>query len=472
MDVKSAFLNGDLLEKVYVHQPPGFVNSKDAGKTLKLNKALYGLRQAPRAWYACLDQELMQLGFRHCILEHAVYRRGDIESFLLVGVYVDDLIICGPNVGEINKFKQQMMKSFKMSDLGLLSYYLGIEVKQKKEEITLSQRAYTAKILEVARMTGCNTCCTPMETRAGRPLNLVGFSDSDHAGDKNDRKSTMGIVFFLGGNLITWASQKQKVVALSSCEAEYIAASAAACQGVWLSRLMAELVGNGTAEKFKLFVDNQSAIELSKNPAHHDRIKHIDTRFHYRQVQQPAPARVIAADGSPKELPASSSSSRVSDVVGHSRDTASSTSFFVCNSDALYFNEHPPVLSPGELLRPGQIYFVPPADMLERPLSTADMAALAVRASTALASSSTPRSRRARGGDKKKAVVRVVPVRKEMEDDGGEDVGLFNEKLNQLTLGQFGVASSVSPAKRAEKEKLAAASRLKRALSLVQEDAE
>jgi hypothetical protein len=116
---------------------------------------------------------------------------------------------------------------------------------------------------------------------AGRLQSLVetGFSDSDHAGDRNDRKSTTGIVFFLGGNLITWDSQKQKVVALSSCEAEYIAAAAAACQGVWLSRLLAELVGDGTAEKFKLFVDNQSAIELSKNPVHHDRSKHIEGVF-------------------------------------------------------------------------------------------------------------------------------------------------------------------------------------------------
>ncbi|KAJ1278313.1 hypothetical protein BS78_04G070800 [Paspalum vaginatum] len=207
-----------------------------------------------------------------------------------------------------------------------------------------------------------------------------------------------------------------------------------------------------------------------------------------RQVQHPAPAspapaRVIAADGSLKELPAASSSPRVLDVVaGHSRHAA--PPFFVCNSDALYFNERPPALAPGEPLRPGQIYFVLPSDMLERPLSTADMAALAVRASTALASSSSsssskPRRRRARGGGgKKKAVMRVVPVREEMDDDGGEeDVGLFNEKLNQQTLGEFGaVPSSVSPAKRGEKEKLAAAaaatSRLKRALSIIQEDNE
>jgi hypothetical protein len=87
-------------------------------------------------------------------------------------------------------------------------------------------------------------------------------------------------VFFLGGNIITWTSQKQKVVSLSSCEAEYIAAATAACQGVWLSRLLSDLL-NEKARRFKLLIDNRSAQELSKNPVHHDRNKHIDTRYHY-----------------------------------------------------------------------------------------------------------------------------------------------------------------------------------------------
>jgi hypothetical protein len=109
---------------------------------------------------------------------------------------------------------------------------------------------------------------------------LVGFSDSDLGGDIDDRKSTSGVVFFLGDSIITWTSQKQKVVALSSCEAEYIAAAAAACQGVWLSRLLAEMLGTAPV-KFKLLVDNKSAIALSRNPVHHDRSKHIDIRFHF-----------------------------------------------------------------------------------------------------------------------------------------------------------------------------------------------
>jgi hypothetical protein len=100
------------------------------------------------------------------------------------------------------------------------------------------------------------------------------------AGDIDTRKSTSGILFFLGDNIITWQSQKQKIVALSSCEAEYIAASTGACQGMWLARLLAELKGE-EANTVTLKIDNESAIALSKNPIFHDRSKHIDIRYHF-----------------------------------------------------------------------------------------------------------------------------------------------------------------------------------------------
>ena len=108
----------------------------------------------------------------------------------------------------------------------------------------------------------------------------VGYSDSDFAGDEQDRKSTLGQVFFLGDMLISWASQKQKTVALSSCEAEYVAATAAACQGMWLNRLVSEL--SGIDEKMvKLVMDNKLAIILTKNPVQHSRTKHINTCHHF-----------------------------------------------------------------------------------------------------------------------------------------------------------------------------------------------
>ena len=107
---------------------------------------------------------------------------------------------------------------------------------------------------------------------------LLGYSDSDYAGDVEDRKSTTGVVYFLGKSMVTWSSQKQKIVALSSCEAEYVAA--AACQGIWLSRLIADMLGTKEAT-VKLLMDNMFAIALSRNPVHHERSKNIDTKYHF-----------------------------------------------------------------------------------------------------------------------------------------------------------------------------------------------
>ena len=356
MDVKSAFLNGELKEEVYVELPEGFAVEGREGNVLRLRKALYGLRQAPRAWNAKLDNFLKSLGFQKCPLEHAVYTRWKENKIQIVGVYVDDLIIVGSSKDDILSFKQQMKKLFEMSDLGLLSYYLGIEVKQDVDGIRLSQSSYAAKLLAKLGMMDCNPCHVPMEpkTKLSKVSNctsvdstlyksiigslrylvntrpdlsysvgvmsrymeaptmvhmeavkqilryvkgtidigchyvkakqvenrLIGYSDSDLAGDISDRKSSTGTLFFLYGNPITWTSKKQKMVALSSCEAEYIAATSAACQGIWLGRLLKELHGK-EVNPVRLNIDNKSAIALAKNPVHHDRSKHIDMRFHF-----------------------------------------------------------------------------------------------------------------------------------------------------------------------------------------------
>ena len=113
---------------------------------------------------------------------------------------------------------------------------------------------------------------------------LYGFTDSDWGGEKTDRKSTGGSMFLLGTGPISWSSKKESVVALSSCEAEYIAASMGACQAIWLDNLMQELMikKEGDAE---LFVDNKFAISLAKHPVTHGRSKHIETRYHFLRDQ-------------------------------------------------------------------------------------------------------------------------------------------------------------------------------------------
>ena len=355
LDVKSAFLNGEINEVIHVKQPEGFLVKGKEGYVLRLKKALYGLKQAPRAWYFKLHSCLISLGFGKSNHEPSLYLKQSDSHFVIVGVYVDDLIVLGSSSAGIENFKGEMTRKFDMSDLGFLSSYLGIEVKQGKKFIFLSQTSYAQRLLEHANLGECNAVATPLEARVkftqeegGSKVNptlyrsligslrylthtrpdilfavrilsrhmenptqehyigvkrvlrylketenygllyekgdlrgeLIGYSDSDFAGDSNDRKSTSGHIFFLGGMVVSWSSQKQSIVALSSCEAEYIAATSATCQAVWMSRLLGELMTN-EAMKAKLLVDNQSAITLTKNPVHHNRTKHIDTRYHF-----------------------------------------------------------------------------------------------------------------------------------------------------------------------------------------------
>src|SRR5664279_1306092 len=130
MYIKSAFLNGMLEEEVYVQQPPGFAAAGKEHLVLRLEKALYGLKQASRAWNTKLDACLVRLGFSKCESEAGMYARGAAGSRLLVSVYVDDLVIIGSDSSDIEAFKLEMKGLFQMSDLGLLCYYLGIEVRQ------------------------------------------------------------------------------------------------------------------------------------------------------------------------------------------------------------------------------------------------------------------------------------------------------------------------------------------------------
>ncbi|KAG6475509.1 hypothetical protein ZIOFF_064731 [Zingiber officinale] len=259
------------------------------------------------------------------------------------------------STGRINKFKQQMMIEFEMSDLGLLSYYLGIEVEQQKSRILLRQSTYAKKILSQFKMADCNATKHPMEPKTqlhkdleGTPvdateyrrvigclryllhtrpdlsypvgmasrymerpttmhhkvvkqilkylkgtihfgltyikgpqeISIFGYSDSDLTDDLDGRKITSGMTLYFNESLVSWNSQKQKTVALSSCEAEFMAATTATCHALWLRSLTSELTGE-KSKPVTLFVDNKSAIALMKNPVFYGQSKHIDTRFHF-----------------------------------------------------------------------------------------------------------------------------------------------------------------------------------------------
>jgi hypothetical protein len=141
LDVKSAFLNGELEEEVYVSQLSGFIAEGQDSKVFKLHKALYGLKQAPSAWNVKLDKTLIDLGFVRCPLEHALYKRDKDKGTLLVGVYVDDMIVTGTSVSNITHVKEQMKTMFSMSDLGLLNYYRGLEVHQFVVSVRICSKA-------------------------------------------------------------------------------------------------------------------------------------------------------------------------------------------------------------------------------------------------------------------------------------------------------------------------------------------
>lgn len=192
LDVKTAFLNGDLKENVYVLQPEGFVVKGSETKVYKLHKALYGLKQAPRAWNEKLNKALSKLGFEKCTKEPSLYRKRKDKKRLLVAVYVDDLLVAGSCLGLIHAFKTEMSKMFDMSDLGKLTYYLGIKMIQFDGGITLKQERYARKILEDTRMDECNAVYIPMD--AGLVLSKA---EEEKDVDERDFRRNIGCLRYL-----------------------------------------------------------------------------------------------------------------------------------------------------------------------------------------------------------------------------------------------------------------------------------
>ncbi|XP_014523651.1 uncharacterized protein LOC106779947 [Vigna radiata var. radiata] len=303
------------------------------------------------------------IGFEKCILEHGVYvqnskREGKVER-LIVCLYFDDMLITRSNEKVIQNFKLHMLNEFEMSDLGKLSYFLGIEFVETEKGIVMHQSRYAKEMLKKAEMHDCNAANTPAEVglrleidpeeeavdvtyyrsmvgslrylcntrpdvsysvglvsrymqnprishlnavkrilryiqgthgygilfprrKGGMEVRIKAYSDADWCGDKSDRKRIRRYLFFLGDSPISWSSTKESVVALSSCEAEYIAACEATCQAMWLKSVMEGLKIELTG-KIKSCID--TAIDLAKHPTSHGRSKHIETKFHYIREQ-------------------------------------------------------------------------------------------------------------------------------------------------------------------------------------------
>ncbi|CAM8988176.1 unnamed protein product [Rhodiola kirilowii] len=355
LDIQNAFLNGYLEEEVYMKQPPGFEDPKRPKDLCRLVKAIYGLKQGPRAWNQRLQAALSKLGFKSSMADTSLFilQKPGIIMYLLV--YVDDIIVLSSSPVATKTLVIELCKEFAVKDLGQLHFFLGIEVQHLKKGITLTQHKYAKDLLIRASMQKCKPSVTPMASTErlsandGVPLppdqattyrSIVGglqyltltrpdisfavnkvcqflhdpksthwsavkrilryvqgtihhgltiqpllsctlsaFSDSDWAGDIDDRRSTGGYAVFLGSNLIAWSAKKQTTVSRSSTESEYKAVADTTAEIIWIEGLLKEL--NIQYNSPVLWCDNIGATYLSTNPVFHARTKHIEIDYHF-----------------------------------------------------------------------------------------------------------------------------------------------------------------------------------------------
>ena len=358
LDVKSAFLNAPLEHEVYVKQPEGFHIGSEGGMNVwKLRKSLYGLKQSGRNWNKTLHDFLTDLSFTQSLSDPCVYTIKHDDVLCIVLIWVDDLIIASNDDDLMSHTKNGLMSRFRMKDMGVLKYFLGIEFEFTGDTVKMKQTRYLQKVLDRFNMNDCKPRSTPCEMKlhfsdsdqpvsdqnsnyremvgsliyamtTSRPdlcyvvtrlsqyldkpskecfsyvkhalqyvkttlhygltfrkstsgLKIHGYSDSDWASGP-DRKSLSGYCYALNdhGPVISWRCKKQHSVALSSCEAEYMALSLACQEALFLKQLLNDLDVK-QHDQVTLFGDNQGAISLSKNNMSTQRSKHIDIRYHF-----------------------------------------------------------------------------------------------------------------------------------------------------------------------------------------------
>ncbi|WKA06381.1 hypothetical protein VitviT2T_024283 [Vitis vinifera] len=267
MDVKNAFLNGDLSEEVYMQPPPGL--SIESNKVCHLRRALYGLKQAPRAWFAKFSSTIFRLGYTASPYDSALFLRRTDKGTILLLLYVDDMIITGDDLSGIQELK----------DFLITRPDISYAVHQVSQYLSAPRSTHYAAVLRILRYLK-GTLFHGLFYSAQSPLVLRAFSDADWAGDPTDRRSTTGYCFLLGSSLISWRSKKQTFVARSSTEAEYRALADTTSELLWLRWLLKDL-GVSTSSATPLYYDNQSAIHIAHNDVFHERTKHIEIDCHF-----------------------------------------------------------------------------------------------------------------------------------------------------------------------------------------------
>nr|GFA79738.1 hypothetical protein [Tanacetum cinerariifolium] len=225
INVKSAFLYGTIEDEVYVSQPLGFIDLLFPNKVYKVDKALYGLHQALRAWYETLSTFLLQNGYKRGKIDKTLFIKKDKDHIMLVQVYVDDIIFRSTKKFLCDEFEALMHKRFQMSSMRELTFFLGLQVKQSEKGIFISQDKYIAEILKKFDSSSVKTASTPIETQ--KPLM------KDEVTPKLSYLQAVKRIFrYLKGQpkmglwrLISWQCKKHTIVATSTTEAEYVVAA-------------------------------------------------------------------------------------------------------------------------------------------------------------------------------------------------------------------------------------------------------
>ncbi|KAL8116714.1 hypothetical protein AgCh_023023 [Apium graveolens] len=310
MDVKTAFLNGSLEETIYMQQPKGFIKEGQEHLVCKLKRSIYGLKQASRDWNIRFDQAVQSYGFDQSPSESCVYKRSEGNAVIFLVLYVDDILLIGNNVEMLSSVKAWLFKQFDMKDLGETTYILGIKVirDRKKRMLALSQEPYIDEVLARFNMQNSKKgMVSRYQSNPGQEhwsavktilkylrrtkeymliykasdLFPLGYTDSDFQSDRDKRKSTSGYVFTLGGGAVIWRSVKQKCIADSTMEAEYVAASEAAKEAVWFRNFLLDLdVVLNLPMSLMVYCDNTGAVANSKEPRDHKAAKHIERKYH------------------------------------------------------------------------------------------------------------------------------------------------------------------------------------------------
>ncbi|GJS10563.1 retrovirus-related pol polyprotein from transposon TNT 1-94 [Tanacetum coccineum] len=284
-------------------------------------KKFVRVEASPRQWYKKFESVIGKQGYRKTSSDHCVFfqKFGD-DDFIILLLYVDDMLIVGKNIGRIAQLKRDLSKSFSMKDLGPAKQIIGIRIFRDRgaKKLHISQEQYIEKVLCRFNMDKAKVAMVVQAGLAhavgvvsrflsnpgkkhweavkwifrylrgtyklgitfgnGKPM-LVGFTDSDMVGNKDNMKSTSGYLMTFAGGAVLWQSRLQKCMAVSTTEAEYMEATEACKELLWLKRFLQEL--GFKQQCYAVLCDNQSAIHLAKNLMFHKITKHIDIRYHW-----------------------------------------------------------------------------------------------------------------------------------------------------------------------------------------------